>query len=100
VIHLAASHTTTIVIIVSAVGAVAFVLTTMIVVLVFLAVFEGGEESTNDVQHFIELPDEARSLLHNGHALGGADASDVARFLAKKEEAREALWESRRKRAA
>jgi hypothetical protein len=103
VIPLAANETT-IVIVVSALGGVVFVLTTTLVVLIFFAVFEGGEDSTNDVQHFIELTEEARLLLPNGHVLGDADAADsrtaIARFQEKKEEAREALWKSHRKRAA
>jgi hypothetical protein len=93
-IELAVSETT-LLIIASAAGAFAFVLTTALVVLVFFVAFEPGEDCFNDVQRFVELTEEARSLLANG-----SDARDVARFQAKKEEARQALWESQRRRAA
>jgi hypothetical protein len=89
VIELAASETT-IVLIAAAAGALAFALTTAIVVLVFFAAFEPEEGCVNDVQRFIELTEEARSLRANG-----SDASDIERFQAKKAEARKALSESR-----
>jgi hypothetical protein len=100
VILLASSGTT--IVVVSVLGGLVFLVTTVLIILVFLAVFPGGEESANDVEHFIELTEEARSLLPNGHAADTIDDSStaIARFQAKKDEARRALWESRRQRAA
>jgi len=97
VIELAASETTIVVIIVSAVGAL---LTTAIVIAVFFVAFEPEEDSVKDVHQFVQLTEEARSLLAHGHGSGDPGVSDIARFQAKKDEARKALWASARRRAA
>jgi hypothetical protein len=103
VIQLVATDTT-VVIVFSAVTGLALALTTAFVAWIFFAVFEGSEENVRDVQRFTQLTDEARALLPSGLPLldpdGGTEASAaITRFLAKKEEARKALWESRQRTA-
>ncbi len=95
---------TTVVIVFSAVTALTPVLTTLFVAWIFFAVFEGGEDSVSDVQRFIELTDEARALLPSGLSLFDPDGASessaaIARFQAKKDEARKALWQSRQRQA-
>jgi hypothetical protein len=85
---------TTVVIVFSAVTALALALTTLFVTWIFFAVFEGGEESVRDVQRFIELTDEARALLPSGLPPAETSAA-IVHFQAKKDEARKALWQSR-----
>ncbi len=98
-VELVASDTT-VLIVFSAVTALTLALTTLFVAWIFLAVFEGGEESVRNVQRFIELTDEARALLPSGLPLfdpdGAAETSAaIVHFQAKKDEARKALWQSR-----
>jgi hypothetical protein len=91
---------TTVVIALSAASALAIALTTLIVGVMFFAVFD-GEETVHDVQRFVELTEEARSLLPGRpllHDPDGETSAAIGRFLAKKEEARRVLWESRRTR--
>jgi hypothetical protein len=95
---------TTLVIVFTAVTAATLALTTLFVGLIFFAVFDGGEDSVRDVQRFIELTEEARALLPNGLPLFDPDgmaetSAAIARFQAKKDEARKALWQSRQRRA-
>jgi hypothetical protein len=98
-----AANEITVAIIFSVVAVVAMALTTLIVSVVFFAVFDGGNDDVRDVQRFIERTDEARSLLPSGHALSdpnGETSAAIGQFLAKKEEeeARRALWESHQSR--
>ena len=96
-IRLATSETT-VLIAVSVATALVFALGTLIVVAVAFAVFAGGEEAVRDVQRFVELTEEARSLLPSGPALAdpnGETSAAIGTFLSKKEEARRALWGSR-----
>ena len=96
-IQLATSETT-VLIAVSVATALVFALGTLIVVAVAFAVFAGGEEAVRDVQRFVELTEEARSLLPSGPALAdpnGETSAAIGTFLSKKEEARRALWGSR-----
>jgi hypothetical protein len=96
-IELAASETT-VLIAVGAATALVFALGTLIVVAAVFAVFDGSEEAVRDVQRFVELTEEARSLLPRGPALAdpnGEASAAIGRFLSKKEEARRALWGSR-----
>src|SRR6266540_3877119 len=71
-VELVASDTT-VLIVFSAVTALTLALTTLFVAWIFLAVFEGGEESVRNVQRFIELTDEARALLPSGLPLFDPD---------------------------
>jgi hypothetical protein len=78
---------------------------TFVLAVAFFAVFDGGEEDVQDVQRFIALTEEARSLVPPGPPLldpeGGAAAAEaIDRFKAKKDEARAALWASRDRRRA
>jgi hypothetical protein len=96
-IELAASETT-VLIAVGAAIALVFALGTLIVIVAVFAVFDGSEEAVRDVQRFVELTEEARSLLPSGPALAdpnGEASAAIGRFLSKKEEARRALWGSR-----
>jgi hypothetical protein len=70
---------------------------------VFYALFGGDEDDARDVQRFIELTEEARSLVPPGLPLLSSDPATtaaIARFQAKKDEARRALWASRPERRA
>jgi hypothetical protein len=96
-IELAASETT-VLIAVGTATALVFALVTLIVIVAVFAVFDGSEEAVRDVQRFVELTEEARSLLPSGPALAdpnGEASAAIGRFLSKKEEARRALWRSR-----
>jgi hypothetical protein len=89
---------TTVVIALSAASMLAIAITALIVGVAFFAVFDGGEEAACDVQRFVELTEEARSLLAGGPVLSDPDgetSAAIGRFRAKKEEARLALWKSR-----
>jgi hypothetical protein len=98
-IELLASETT-VVIVFTAVTAVTLALTTLFAGLIYVAVFGDGEDCVRDVQHFIELTDEARALLPLLDPDGATETSAaIVRFQAKKDEARKALWQSRQRRA-
>src|SRR5262245_6183499 len=67
---------------------------------VFFAVFDGDDDDIADVQRFIALTEEARSLVPPGLPLfddekAAATTAAILRFQAKKDEARRALWASR-----
>jgi hypothetical protein len=64
-IELAASETT-VLIAVGAATALVFALGILIVVAAVFAVFDGSEEAVRDVQRFVELTEEARSLSQAG----------------------------------
>jgi FAD/FMN-containing dehydrogenase len=71
----------------------------------YFAAFDGGDDDIADVQRFIDLTEEARALIPPGLPLFDVEKAAVTttaidRFLAKKEEARAALWESRDRRRA
>jgi hypothetical protein len=64
---------------------------------VALAVFDGDADDVTDVQRFIALTREARSLLSADLPLfdgkkAAATTAALVRFQAKKDEARHALW--------
>jgi hypothetical protein len=61
-----------------------FVLAALALLAVTLAVFDGDADDVADIQRFIALTEEGRSLVPAG-----------LRFQAKKDEARRALWTSR-----
>jgi hypothetical protein len=68
-------------------------------------VFDGGADDVADVQRFVELTEDARRSLPQGLSLFDTDKAQaataaIARFQAKKEEARRALWASREHRRA
>ena len=72
--------------------------------MVLYALF-GGDGAVRDVQRFLELTEEARSLVPPGLPLldperAEATTAAIGRFQAKKEEARRALWASRPERRA
>jgi hypothetical protein len=82
-----------------------FVLATLALLAVALAVFDGSADDVADVQRFIALTEEARSLVPAGLPLfdaekAAATATALLRFQAKKDEARRALWTSRNGRPA
>lgn len=67
---------------------------------VFFAVFAGDADTIADVEHFIELTEEARQTVPRGLPLfqserAAATTAALVRFQAKKDEARRALWASR-----
>jgi hypothetical protein len=102
VIQLVADEST-VAVVFSVVTAVTVVLTTLVIGVVFFAVFDGGDDAVLDVERFVELTAEARSLLPSGYALSdpnGETSAALEQFLAKKEEARRALWGSRQSRPA
>ena len=77
-----------------------FVLTLLPLVAVTLAVFDGDAGDVADVQRFIALTEEARSLVPPGLPLfdaekAAATTAALVRFQDKKDEARRALWASR-----
>jgi len=93
---------TTVVIVFSAVMTAAIALTTLLACVVFFWTFDRSEDQVGDVQRFLDLTAEARSLLGNGPVLSdphGETSAAIERFKAKKEEARRALWQSRASRA-
>lgn len=90
----------TVVIVVSAITGLAVLLAAAAVVWVFFAAFGDYEDNVRDVQRFIELTNEARSLLPAGLPLfdqekAAAATVAIGRFSAKKEEARRAIWQPR-----
>jgi hypothetical protein len=68
---------------------------------VYLGLFDGGDDDVADVQRFIELTEQARSLVPPDLPLLDSAKASVAivPFQIKKDEARRALWASRRQRA-
>lgn len=81
----------------TAAGAVVVAICALIVALIIDAIGDG--DVVGDVQRFIELTADARACLPKGSILSdpqGETSAAIGRFLAKKEEAREALWRSRR----
>jgi hypothetical protein len=68
---------------------------------VYLALFDGGDDDVADVQRFIELTEQARSLVPPDLPLldGEKASAAIVRFQIKKDDARRALWASRRQRA-
>ena len=86
-----------------ALGVMAVVLLAIVVFAlfkVFFAVVGGDADTIADVEHFIELTEEARQMVPRGLPLfhsesGAATTAALVRFQAKKDEARRALWASR-----
>ena len=81
-------------------GSFLFVLTALPLLAVTLAVFDGDAGDVADVQRFIALTEEARSLVPPGLPLfdagkAAATTGALVRFQEKKDEARRALWASR-----
>src|SRR5262249_46638535 len=77
-----------------------FLLAALALCAVALAVFDGAADDVADVQRFIALTEEARSLVPAGLPLfdgekAAATTAALVRFQAKKDEARRALWTSR-----
>jgi hypothetical protein len=73
------------------------VIAALLVALVVEAIGE-GDDVVGDVQRFIELTAEARASFPDGSLLSdprGETSAAIGPFLAKKDEARRALWESR-----
>lgn len=77
-IELAASETT-VLIAVGAATALVFALGTLIIIVAVFAVFDGSEEAVRDVQRFVELTEEARSLLPRGPALADPNGRPAPR---------------------
>jgi hypothetical protein len=76
------------------------VLAVLALLAVALAVFDGDADDVADVQRFIALTEEARSLVPAGLPLfdgekAAATTAALVRFQEKKDEARRALWASR-----
>jgi hypothetical protein len=99
VIDLVAGQTT-VVIVFSVITGLALVITTVGFAWVFFAAFDDFERNVRDVQRFVELTEEARSLVPAGLPLfdrekAAATTASIGRFLAKKDEARRALWQPR-----
>jgi hypothetical protein len=91
---------TSVVIVLSAITGLVFALATAGAIWVFFKVFGDYEGNIRDVQRFIELTNEARSLVPPGLPLldrerAAATADAIGRFQAKKDEARRALWNPR-----
>ena len=77
-----------------------FVLAALPLLAVALAVFDGDADEVADVQRFIELTEQARSLVPPGLPLvdgkkAAATTAALVHFQEKKDEARRALWASR-----
>ena len=73
---------------------------TVLALLAVLAVFDGDADDVTDVQRFIALTEDARSVALPGLPLfdgekAAASAAALVRFQTKKDEARRALWASR-----
>jgi hypothetical protein len=101
-IELVAAHAT-LVVVLSAITGLVLLLGTAVVAWVFFTAFGDYESNVRDVQRFIELTEEARSLLPEGLPLldpekAAATTAAIGRFSAKKEEARRALWQPRTRR--
>jgi hypothetical protein len=91
-----------VVIVLSAVAGLVFAVATAGAIWVFIKVFDDYEGTVRDVQRFIELTDEARSLVPSGLPLldperAAATTDAIGRFQAKKDDARRALWHPRTK---
>jgi hypothetical protein len=74
-----------------------FALAVIVLFAVYLAAFDGGADDIAEVQRFIQLTEEARRVMPRGLSLldgedGATAATAIARFQAKKDEARCALW--------
>src|SRR5262245_64016909 len=81
-------------------GGFLFVLTLLPLLALTLVVFDGDADDVADVQRFIALTEEARSLVPAGLPLfdgekAAVTTAAIVRFQAKKDEARWALWASR-----
>jgi len=81
-------------------GGFLFVLSLLPLLAVTLALFDGDAGDVADVQRFIALTEEARSLVPPGLPLfdaekAAATTAALVRFQEKKDEARRALWASR-----
>jgi hypothetical protein len=92
-----------VVIVFSAITGLVLALITAGAIWVFFKVFDDYEGNVRDVQRFIELTNEARSLVPPGLPLldperGAATSEAIGRFQAKKHEARQALWQARSRR--
>jgi hypothetical protein len=77
-----------------------FALAVWALLAVFFVVFDGDADHVADVQRFIALTEEARSLMPAGLPLfdgekAAATTAALVRFQEKKDEARRALWASR-----
>jgi len=82
-----------------------FVLAVLALLAVVLVAFGGDADDVADVERFISLTEEARSLVPAGLPLldrekAAATTAALVRFQAKKDEARRALWASRDDRLA
>jgi hypothetical protein len=90
---------TSVVIILGALAAITFAALVAIAGAVVFAIGDG--DPVADAQQYIELTEDARRLIPPGPAFSdpeGATTAAIGRFLATKEEARQALWASRRNR--
>jgi hypothetical protein len=89
---------TTVVLVFSAATTLAILIPAFVVGLVVFA-YVGAGDAARDAQRYIELTQEARVLLPKGRPAlsdpGGATSAALDEYLAKKAEARRALWESR-----
>jgi hypothetical protein len=88
------------VIVLSAITGLVFALATAGAIWIFFKVFDDYEGNVRDVQRFIDLTNEARSLVPPGLPLldperAAATANAIGRFQAKKDDARRALWQPR-----
>jgi hypothetical protein len=86
-----------VVIVFSAITGLVFALATAGAIWVFIKLFDDYDGNVRDVQRFIELTDEARSLVPSGLPLldqerAAATTDAIGHFQAKKDEARRALW--------
>jgi hypothetical protein len=89
-----------VVIALSAITALVFAVATAGAIWVSFKVFDDYEGNVRDVERFIELTNEARSLVPPGLPLlnpeqAAATTDAIGRFQAKKDEARRALWQPR-----
>jgi hypothetical protein len=84
-------------------GAAAVIAYAALVAIVCMVVFASGDgDPVEDVERYIELTGAARGVIPPGPAFSdpeGATSAAIGGFLAKKEEARQALWASRPSRA-
>jgi hypothetical protein len=77
-----------------------FAIAMFAVFIVSFAAFDGDTDDIADVEHFIKLTEEARSMVPAGLPLfdrekAAATTAALVRFQAKKDAARHALWASR-----
>jgi hypothetical protein len=80
-----------------------FVLPTIAVIALFVAVFGDEAENVADVRRYMELRDEARRLMSPGLPLLDDDemaaaTAEIGLFQAKRDEARKAIWRPRAER--